>query len=735
MSEYRMDADHPGLAMDRGVQGVLGKGIDRLEGALKVTGTATYGYEHQLGDDVVYGYLITAPAGKGKVVGFESDAARALPGVLDIILDDPRIPRQAAAFSPAASGNAAVDHWDQVLGAAIATSFEAARAAARAVQVEIEREDGRYDTLAHLAEASGPPADSRLQDTAKGDIDAAMAAAAATIDQVYTTPHQVHAAMEPHASIATWQDGKLTLYSSLQILSAAKRVLAAALGVERDMVRIISPYIGGGFGGKMLGPEAVMAAIAAERLGRPVKIAMARSQLFHNVYRRTDTHQRIRLAAGEDGRLTAIGHDSIVSQGPDGGFMEPVALGTIPLYAAAVRHFSHKVVTLDMVMAGAVRAPGEAVGMLALETAMDEMAEQLGRDPVDFRKLNEPPVDPMSGAPFSTRRLVECLDEGARRFGWARRQATPGSVRDGEWLVGMGMASAVRINLLVDSEARVTLSPDGRARIETDMTDIGTGTYTILAQIAGEALGLPVEAVDLRLGDTDLPPGAGSGGSFGAASSGSSVALACEDIVAELARRMDARPEDMTLKDGHAIAGNRRVPLGTLVGSEPLVAMGKISQGSSARSFSQAAHGAQFAEVGVNAVTGEVRVRRMLGVFEAGRILNAKTARSQAIGGMIWGIGYALMEEAVLDRRHGQFVNHDLAEYHVPVHADVPHLDVHFIEEIDTHANPIGVKGLGELTISGAGAAVTNAIYNACGVRVRDFPMTLDKVLAGLPPI
>jgi xanthine dehydrogenase YagR molybdenum-binding subunit len=393
------------------------------------------------------------------------------------------------------------------------------------------------------------------------------------------------------------------------------------------------------------------------------------------------------------------------------------------------------VVTLDMVAAGAVRAPGEAVGMLALETAMDELAEKLGRDPIDFRKLNEPPVDPMTGAPFSTRRLVECLDEGARRFGWANRAPIPGSVRDGEWLIGMGMASAVRINLLLDSEARVTLGTDGRATIETDMTDIGTGTYTILAQIAGESLGLPIHCIDVKLGDTDMPTASGSGGSFGAASAGSSVALACEDIVAELAKRMEARPANMTLKDGHAIAGNRRVALDVLVGDAPLVATGKISQGGNARAFSQAAHGAQFAEVAVNAVTGAVRVRRMLGVFEAGRILNAKTARSQAIGGMIWGIGYALMEGAELDTRHGQFVNHDLGEYHVPVHADVPHLDVHFIEDVDRHANPIGVKGLGELTISGAGAAVTNAIYNACGVRVRDFPMTLDKVLAGLPPI
>ena len=735
MAEFKMDASHPGLAMDRGVQGVLGEGLDRSEGALKVSGAARYGYEHRVEGDVAYGYLITAPAAKGKVTGFDADAARSLPGVIDIILDDPRIPRQAAAFGPAHAGNDAVDHWDQIVGVAVGESFEAARAAAKAVVVHVNVEDGHFDTMADIASANPPPKDSRLQDIAKGDLDAAMASAAVTIDQVYTTPNQVHAAMEPHASVAVWDGDRLTLHSSLQILAVARPVLAKSLGIAPDKVRILSPYIGGGFGSKMLGPEAVLAAIAAQKIGRPVKIAMARAQLFHNVYRRTDTNQRIRLAADKDGKLLAIAHDSVVSQCPDGGFMEPVALGSLSLYDAAVRHFTHKVVTLDMVMAGAVRAPGEAVGTLALETAMDEMAEALGRDPIDFRKLNEPAVDPLTGAPFSTRALVDCFDQGADAFGWAKRSPTPGQVRKGEWLIGIGVAAAVRINLLVDSEAQVTLTPDGRARVETDMTDIGTGTYTILAQIAGEALGLPMHSIDVVLGDTDLPPGSGSGGSFGAASAGSSVALACEDVVATLAERMDSAPEDMTLKDGHAVAGNRRVPLGDLVGAEALVGKGKISQGSNAKTFSQAAHGAQFAEVAVNVVTGEVRVRRMLGVFEAGRILNAKLARSQAIGGMIWGIGYALMEDAVLDQRHGQFVNHDLGEYYVPSHADVPPLDVIFVEKIDTHANPIGVKGLGELSISGAGAAVTNAIYNACGVRVRDFPLTLDKVLAGLPDV
>jgi xanthine dehydrogenase YagR molybdenum-binding subunit len=341
----------------------------------------------------------------------------------------------------------------------------------------------------------------------------------------------------------------------------------------------------------------------------------------------------------------------------------------------------------------------------------------------------------MRGVPFSTRRLVDCLDEGARRFGWDKRVATPGSVREGDWLIGIGMATAARVNFLANSDARVRLTPNGNAEVETDMTDIGTGTYTILAQIAGEMLGLPMERVTVFLGDSDHPDGAGSGGSFGAASSGSAVQLACDDLVAELARRMGASPADMTLKDGHAIAGNKRVPITDLIGNAPIEAMGSLRPGKNSRTYSQATHGAQFAEVAVNAVTGEVRVRRMLGVFDCGRILNAKTARSQAIGGMIWGLGYALHEAAVLDQRSGSYVNRDLGEYHIPVNADVPQIEAYFIEEIDHHASPVGAKGIGELGISGAGAAITNAIYNATGVRVRDWPMTLDQVLPGLPPV
>jgi xanthine dehydrogenase YagR molybdenum-binding subunit len=360
------------------------------------------------------------------------------------------------------------------------------------------------------------------------------------------------------------------------------------------------------------------------------------------------------------------------------------------------------------------------------------MAEKLGLDPIEFRRLNEPPVDPQKDVPFSSRQLLPCLDDGAHRFGWERRQA-PGTRREGEWLLGMGVAAAVRNNLLDQGQALVRLTPDGQCVVRTDMTDIGTGSYSILAQIAGEMLGLPIDRVTVELGDSEFPPSAGSGGSWGAGTSGSAVAMACEELGHELARRFGTTSEAMTLKDGLAIARNQSVPIEALVGKEPLEATGTIKAGKNAKRFVQASYGAHFCEVGVNAVTGEVRVRRMLGVFAAGRILNEKTARSQLIGGMIFGIGAALTEELAVDKRHGCFVNHDLAEYHVPVNADVPQIEVHFLAERDDYANPLRSKGIGELGISGSGAAVTNAIYNATGARIRSYPTTLDKILASLP--
>ena len=730
-----MDKPYPHSLLDMGVQGSISRPFDRVDGPKKVAGKATYAAEYDV-PDCAYGFLVGSRIGSGRVVAIDADAVRRLSGVIDVVTDFDRFIRvagQGGETEAPTQGVKAITSRGEIIAIVVADSYEAARDAALQLPVTYEREDGAFDFAAHRSEASSPPDGVTPAHAGQGDIEKAMAEAAVSIDVTYVTPSQNSAAMEPHASIAVWEeDGSLTLYGAYQMPTSDGSQLADALGLPADKVRIISRYIGGGFGSKLgIAPESVAAAIAAKQIGRPVKAVMARQQVFEATVRRSNTEQRMRLAATPDGKLTAIGQESLVSNQPGEDFFEPVGIGTHMIYAAENRLITHDQVPLNLVLSGSMRAPGEAVGMVGLECAMDELAEQLGVDPIELRRINDTSTDPEKGVPFSSRSLTEALDEGARRFGWDRRQP-PASRCDGEWWIGMGVASSVRGNMLMESSAKVEIHPDGSATVSSAMTDIGTGSYTILAQIASEILGIPVSQISLSLGDTNDPPAAGSGGSWGAASSGSAVYLACETLREKLATAMGVEASALTLKDGQAIAANRSRPIGELVG-EGLAVLGQIKPGKQEEETTQASFGAHFAEVAVNAVTGEVRVRRMLGVFAAGRILNAKTARSQCLGGMTFGIGAALTEEIVHDTRDGKLVNRDLAEYHVPVNADVPQLDVHFLHDRDIHANPIHAKGIGELGISGAAPAVANAIYNACGVRVREFPITLDKLLAGLP--
>ena len=734
MTELTMDAPYRPVALDRGEQGVLGRGIDRIDGPAKVTGAARYAIEGAPAG-TVYGAIVGAPVAAGRVVAIDASAAHALPGVLAVIHGDPRMPAgESSSQAMASLGTDRVFHYGQAVAVVIAEAAEVAREAARLVRVEAEAAPGRFDF-----DAETPRSDHELgflPTIAKGDLDATLAGCAVVIDRSWTTPVHFPAALEPHATLAWWDGDRLTLRTSNQVIGAGRQTVAKSLGIAPERVRLLAPFVGGGFGGKTtVGPEAILAAIAAERVGRPVKIGVPRAQSAYLGHHRSATRQRLRIGCDADGRIAAIAHESVAHQNDDAQFLEPVPFGTLPLYAGAVRHFRTDLVRLDLPACGAVRAPGEAIGSFAVEGAMDELAERLGLDPIELRRRNEPAADPLSGKPFSTRRLLDCYADGARRFGWPDPLPQPGGRREGEWLVGVGMAAALRGNFTVGASARVTLGVDGRATVACDMTDIGTGTYTILAQVVGEMLGLPIDRIAVELGDTDLPPTAGSGGSFGAGSSASAVALACEDIVTELARRMNAAPDDLRLKDGCVRADGREVPLADLVRGDPIVATGKTGPGRESRRTSQASHGAIFAEAAVHAVTGEVRVRRMTGVFDVGRVLNEKTARSQLLGGMIWGMSYALQEGAAVDTRSGHFMTPDFGEYHVAVCADVPPIEIAFVEEIDDHANPAGAKGVGELGISGAGAAVANAVYNACGVRVRDLPITPDKLLAGLPEV
>jgi xanthine dehydrogenase YagR molybdenum-binding subunit len=712
--------------------GLLGQPLDRIDGPLKVTGRAPYAYEYREGGAPAYAFLVEAGIATGCLLAIDTAAAEKAPGVI-LVLTYKNAPKQDPKTDSSAPQliDDKILHHGQPIALVVAETFEQARAAAYLMKPTYASEKGKYDLASAMPEAVVPKvSNGNHPDSRMGDTDEAFAAAPVKIDVTYSTPPQSHAMMEPHATMAIWNGDALTLYTANQMLPQGVATVASTLQIPKEKVRLISRYVGGGFGGKLaVQPDAILAALAAKMVNRPVKLALTRQQVFHVTTHRTDTIQRLRLAAERDGRLTAIEHVSYSNNTPGQSFYETAANATRSIYAAPNRLTEHRLATLDLPVSSAMRAPGEAVGLLALECAMDELAVALKMDPIELRVRNEPLEDPEMKVPFSTRTLVPCMQKGAEIFGWGNRNPAPGKVRDGEWLVGMGMSAAIRGNPMEAAKASVSLDRDGVATVKTSMTDIGTGSYTILGQIAADMLGLPIDKVRVELGDTDLPEAPGSGGSFGANSAGSAVFDACTTLRGKILHQADMPAEGAQFADGFVTAGGNSVRLADLARMADIEADGAADPGDSRKKYSQHSYGAHFAEVGVNSVTGEIRLRRMLGVFTAGRILNAKTARSQAIGGMTFGVGAALMEDIVIDKRYGHFVNHDLAEYHVAVHADIPSIDAIFLPELDDRSSPMKSKGIGELGICGAGASIANAVYNATGIRIRDYPLTLDKVL------
>lgn len=719
---------------------VVGQPIDRIDGPLKATGTAPYAYErHDVVPDPAYGHVIGATIAKGRILRMDLSAAERVPGVLAIVTAANAGPLEKGDYNTAhLLGGPVIEHYHQAVALVVADSFEQARAAASLVRVEYAAESGSFDLHAAKGSAFPPEANDLTGpiDTHVGDFTAAFGVSPVTLDETYTTPDQSHAMMEPHATLARWDGDDLTVWTSNQMIAWSQGDLAKTLRIERDRVRVVSPFVGGGFGAKLfLRADVVLAALGARAAGRPVKVALQRSLIANNTTHRPATLQRIRIGAERDGTITAIAHESW-SGDLEGGGPETAVGQTRLLYAGANRMTAMRLAVLDLPEGNAMRAPGEAPGMMALEIAMDEMAEKLGMDPVAFRIRNDTQVDPEKPSrPFSARLFAECLRVGAERFGWSARKARPGQEREGRWLVGRGMAAAFRNNLLTKSAARVRLAADGRLTVETDMTDIGTGSYTIIAQTAAEMMGLPVEAVTVKLGDSDFPVSAGSGGQFGANNATSGVYAACVKLREEVARRLGFNAAETDFMDGEVRAGNRVLKLSTAAAEGELVAEDAIEYGDLDQTYQQSTFGAHFVEVAVDGATGEARIRRMLAVCAAGRILNPKSARSQVIGAMTMGAGAALMEELAVDTRRGFFVNHDLAGYEVPVHADIPHQEVIFLDETDPISSPMKAKGIGELGICGVAAAVANAIYNATGVRVRDYPITLDKHLDRLPDV
>ena len=684
----------------------LGAPLDRIEGPQKVTGEAPYAYEHEV-ENPLYLYPLQSDIALGRVARIDASAAEGLPGVVAVISH-----QNAPQLADARDGELAILQSDEVafrgqyIGAVVAETFEIARHAADLVEVS-------YDEEKHDA-AFGPDRDDLYTpdqlnagfptDTEEGDVEGALSSAAVTLDETYTTPLEHNNPMEPHTSVALWREGDLTLYESTQGAHAVRRTVARMFGLDRDRLRVVALHVGGGFGSKGLPHANTILAVMAARVveGSPIKFALTRQQMFSCVGYRTPTVQRIRLGADAEGHLTATSHDVVEQTAKIKEFAEQTAYATRSMYATENRSTTHRLAALDVSVPSWMRAPGEAPGMYALEVAMDEMAIKCGLDPIEFRVRNEPELDAETGLPYSSRNLVACLREGAERFGWEGRDPTPRARQEGRWLVGTGVASATYpVFRLPGSRARIRSEGDGRYAVEIGAVDIGTGAWTALTQISADALDVGVEEIDLRIGDTELPFASVAGGSSGITVWGSAVL--------EAAREFRERHGDDPSEGDTAEAGTPDNP--------------------ETENYSMHAFGAYFVEARVDEDTGEVRVPRMTGVFAVGRVINAKTARSQFIGGMTMGLSMALHEESLLDPRFGHVVNHDFAEYHIPTNADVGEMDVTWIDEDDPYVNPMGSKGIGEIGIVGSPAAVANAVYHATGIRVRDLPITPDKLL------
>jgi xanthine dehydrogenase YagR molybdenum-binding subunit len=683
----------------------IGRPMTRLEGPAKVTGTAPYAYEHPV-DNPLYLYAIQASIARGKVRTIDISATADIDGVIAVLTHEnaPPLPGRHDA-ELAILQSVEVAFRGQFLGGVIAETPETAREAAVLVNIE-------YDIAAHDVELRADHPDlykpekvnpSYPTDTEDGDLDAALADAAVRVDRTYSTPWQNNNPMEPHTVVARWQDGLLVLHDSSQGVHRVRSAVAEVLGLDPERVRVISPHVGGGFGSKGL-PHAhvVLAALAAQLVpGRAVKFPLTRQQMFAITGYRTPTIQRLRLGADAEGHLVAVGHDVIEQTSRIKEFAEQTALASRTMYRAASRRTTHRLAALDVPVPSWMRAPGETPGMYAVEAAMDELAEACGLDPIELRARNEPDVDPDTGRPFSQRNLVGCLREGAQRFGWSDRRP-PRTRREGRTWVGIGVAASTypaRINPA--STAAIRYGADGRYRVEIGAADIGTGTWTTLTQIAADALQVPVDAIDLDIGDTALPRAGIAGGSMGLGSWGATIFAAAR-----------------VFRDEH--------------GAHPTTgaqAQADTPEDTADARYALHSFGAQFAEVHVDPDTDEIRVSRMLGVFSVGRIVNPITARSQLVGGMIMGLSMALHEQSVLDPRFGHIVNHDFAEYHIPTNADVHDIEAIWLDEHDEHANPMGTHGIGEIGTVGAAAAVANAVYNATGIRVRDLPITADKLL------
>ncbi len=721
----------------------------RYDGPAKVTGQAKYSYEFSK-PGVVYGYMMTSTIPSGSISAMDTSAAAKLPGVLTILtpFNAPKLPVPKP--NPPASRHvnvlqdADVYYSNQPIGVVVAETLEQARYAASLVKVSYAPTPAKMNFEKRLSDARPPKKGKDYYDKTRGDINKAVADAAVKVDVTYTTPIQHHNPMEPHATLAWWEGDKLNVYDSTQYISGDRQTLAKTLGIPVDDVHVECPYTGGGFGSKgSTWSHVILTAMAAKVVGKPVKLALERPQMFGPVGARPRTVQHLQLAATKEGKLLGIRHNNICHVSVMEDFVEFSGNATRMLYSSDANETSHNVVEMNLGNGTYMRAPGEASGTVGLECALDELAHQLKMDPVQLRLANYAEKDPESDMPFSSKHLKECYQQAGDRFGWSKRNPTPGQQREGKQLIGFGMATATYPANRSSAEAIVRLMPNGRVFVGSGTQELGTGMYTIMAQTAADGFRIDPKLVDVKLGDSTLPKAPVSGGSQSAASVCPAITDACGQVMVKVMDMAAAdahsplhgiKPAEMEFRDGRlqARSGGKGETFEALLarnGGQPVEAKGMAEKGQDAKQMAAHSFGAVFAEVAVDVDTHMVQVRRVVATYDIGTLMNKKTGTNQLMGGVVWGISTALEEDTHLDNNFGRFVNMNLAEYHVPVNRDIGSIDITALNIPDTKFNPLGARGIGEIGITGVAAAIGNAIFNATGKRIREYPITVDKLL------
>lgn len=733
---------------------IIGQGMDRTDGYLKVTGGASFTAEHPI-PGLAHAVMVLSTIAKGRVVSIDTAGATAMRGVHTVITHEnaARLPPQKKP-PPGTPGGAQLSllqdnvvHYNgQPIAVVVADTLERARDAAHSLRVRYARDTAVLDfnkAKRNLRKPASQP--ERPADTSHGNVAGGMARAASRFDAVYTTPVENHNPMEPHATIAAWDGDKLTLHDSTQNVSGVRKTAAKTFGIAAELVRVHCPFVGGGFGCKgNTWSHVMLAAMAARAAGRPVKLVVDRTQMYGPVGARPMTEQRMRLGAARDGTLTAVRHDSVSHTAFLDDFVEPCTIVTRSLYSAESIQTTQRLATMNMGVPTYMRAPGEASGSFALESALDELAYRLKMDPLALRLQNYAEKDHEKNLPYSSKTLRECYRVAAERFGWAKRDPTPRSMRAGAMLVGWGMATATYPTNRQKARATAAIHADGSATVRSGTHDLGTGTYTVMTQVAADALGIPVARVRFELGDTAMPEAPVSGGSMTVASVGPAVHAAStaarEKLIALAVSASGSplhgsAPADVIAENGwlrHRSDPARREAIAAVIarnGGKAVEADSESAPGDEKKQYSMHSFGAVFVEVHVDPELGIIRVRRVVGAYGVGKLLNKKTGHSQLLGGVVWGLGMGLMEKTEIDLRTGRALNANLADYHVPVNADIGEIDVSVVEENDPHVNPLGAKGIGEISIVGVAAALANAVYHATGKRIFDLPITVDKLV------